>query len=95
MFKLCGPHEIREKDRLEKFDETWKVSCIIATNYHYLSVKYMDFIAHFFLPHRDTQLERKIIIREYDLSSYNFTIIFYVMAIAINGIPELLDFKLL
>lgn len=49
MFKLCGPHEIREKDRLEKFDETWKVSCIIATNYPYLSVKYMDFIAHFFL----------------------------------------------
>ena len=49
MFKLCGSHEIREKDRLEKFDETWKVSFIIATNYHYLSVKYMDFIAHFFL----------------------------------------------
>lgn len=49
MFKLCGSHEIREKDRLEKFDETWKVSCIIATNYHNLSVKYMDFITHFFL----------------------------------------------
>lgn len=47
------------------------------------------------LPHRDTQLERKIIIGEYNLSSYNFAIIFYVMAIAINGIPELLDFKLL